>query len=260
MPIHLRLTVEYDGTEFCGFQWQPALRTVAGTLEAALAKLYAEPIKVTGAGRTDAGVHASGQVVSFAASRPFAPERLGLALNALLPRDCSVRDAAEVDDDFSARFSALERTYVYAVLNRRESSALLARYAYHVTRRLDLAAMRAAGACLVGEHDFRPLIAGAAGPLVRSIGRLEIEPRGDLLRIEVAANAFLRHMVRAVVGTLLECGGGRRRPEELAGQTGRQIGAPTAPAHGLFLAGVRYDGYDSFAEPPPFGRPPSAAS
>jgi tRNA pseudouridine38-40 synthase len=207
-------------------------------------------------------VHASGQVVSFAASRPFAPERLALALNALLPRDCSVRDAVEVDDDFSARFSALERTYVYAVLNRRERSALLARCAYHVTRPLDLAAMRAAGACLVGEHDFRPLIAGATGPAVRSIGRLEIEPRGELLRIEVAANAFLRHMVRAVVGALLECGGGRRRPEELAEalrQADRPFGAATAPAHGLFLAGVRYDGYDSFAEPPLFGHRPSAA-
>ncbi len=223
--------------------------------------MFEEPIKVTGAGRTDAGVHASGQVVSFAASRPFELERLMLALNALLPRDCSVRDAAEVDGDFSARFSALERTYVYAVLNRRERSALLARYAYHVARRLDLDAMRAAGACLAGEHDFRPLIAGAMGPAVRRIVRLEIEPRGDLLRIEVAAKAFLRHMVRALVGALVEVGGGRRGPEELAAglrQPERAIGAATAPAHGLFLAGVRYAGYDSFAEPPPFGRPPPA--
>ena len=205
-------------------------------------------------------MHASGQVVSFSASRPFEPERLAVALNALLPRDCSVRDATEVESDFSARFSALERTYVYAILNRRDRSALLARYAYHVARPLDLAAMRAAGACLVGEHDFRPLIAGAAGPAVRRIVRLRIEPRGALLRIEVAANGFLRHMVRAAVGALLECGSGRRRPEQLAEglrQPDRPIAAATAPAHGLFLAGVRYAGYDSFAELPPFG--PSAA-
>lgn len=258
----MRLAVEYDGTEFCGFQWQPALRTIAGTLEGALAKLFEEPIKVTGAGRTDAGVHASGQVVSFSASRRFEPERLAVALNALLPRDCSVRDATEVQNDFSARFSALERTYVYVILNRRERSALLARYAYHVARQLDLAAMRAAGACLVGEHDFGALLAGAGGPAVRSILHVQIEPRGDLLRIEVAANAFLRHMVRALVGALLECGSGRRSPEELAEglrQPDRPIGAAMAPAHGLFLAGVRYAGYDSFAEPPVFGgQPPEA--
>jgi tRNA pseudouridine38-40 synthase len=185
-------------------------------------------------------------------------ERLTLGLNGQLPPDCSVRDAAEVEGDFSARFSALERTYVYAVLNRRQRSALLRRYTYHVARPLDLAAMRTAGAGLVGEHDFRPLVAGAAGPAVRSIGRLEIEPRGDLLRIEVAANAFLRHMVRALVGALLEVGGGRRKPEDLVEslrQTDRPVGTATAPAHGLFLAGVRYEGYDSFTEPPPFGRP-----
>ncbi len=177
-----------------------------------------------------------------------------VAINALLPRDCSVRDAVVVDGDFSARFSALERTYVYAVLNRRERSALLARYADHVVRPLDLTAMRAACACLVGEHDFAPLIAGATKPAVRTISRLEIEPRGELFRIEVAANAFLRHMVRALVGAVLECGGGRRGPEQLAERlrAGRPIDAATAPAHGLFLAGVRYEGYDSFAEPPLF--------
>ena len=237
------------------------MRTVAGTLEAALTKLFEEPIKVTGAGRTDAGVHASGQVVSFSTSREFPLERLTLALGALLPRDCSVRDAAEVETEFSARFSARERTYVYAVLNRRESSALLARYAWQVARPVDLEAMRAAGATLVGEHDFRGLIAGAAGSTIRSISRVVIEPRGDLLRIEVAANAFLRHMVRVLVGVLLECGTGRRGPRELAEalQTNRPIGAATAPANGLFLAGVRYDGYDSFAEPPPFGGRSAAA-
>jgi tRNA pseudouridine38-40 synthase len=166
-----------------------------------------------------------------------------------------VRDASEVESGFSARFSARERTYVYAVLNRRERSALLGRYAYHVVRPLDLDAMRAAGACLVGEHDFQALVAGCAGPAVRRIARVGVEPRGELLRIEVAAKAFLRHMVRALVGALLECGGGKRGPAELAQglRTNRPIGAATAPAHGLFLAGVRYEGYDSFAEPPPFG-------
>lgn len=193
--------------------------------------------------------------MSFAARRGVPLERLAVALNALLPRDCAVRDAAEVGEDFSARFSALERTYVYAVSNQRERSAVLGRYAYHVARPLDLEAMRAAAACLVGEHDFQAFVAGSAGVSIRSITRLAIEPRGRLLRIEVAAAAFLRHMVRAVVGAVLECGSGRRSVRELAEglQTNRPVGAPTAPARGLFLAGVRYDGYDSFAEPAPFG-------
>ncbi len=192
--------------------------------------------------------------MSFSASRPFSLERLALALNTLLPRDCGVRDAAEIDADFSARFSAVERTYVYAVHNRGERSPLLARYSHHLPRGLDLAAMRTAAACLVGEHDFRALLAGATRPAVRTISHVGIERRGDLLRIEVTAAAFLRHMVRAVVGALLEVGTGRRRPEEVAEglQDGRPLGTATAPAHGLFLAGVRYDGYDSFAEPPVF--------
>lgn len=206
-------------------------------------------------------MHASGQVVSFSTRRGFPPERLTLALGGLLPPDCSVREATQIEGGFSARFAARERTYVYIVTTRRERNALLARYAYHVARPLDLAAMRAAAACLVGEHDFRALIPSSAGPSVRTLSRLEIERRGDVLRVEVAANGFLRHMVRAIVGVLLECGGGRREPQELAEglKSNRPIGAATAPAHGLFLAGVRYDGYDSFAEPPLWPRSEGAA-
>jgi tRNA pseudouridine38-40 synthase len=216
---------------------------------------------VTSAGRTDAGVHATGQVVSFSTHRDFPTARLNVALNALLPPDCSVRDAAEAGSGFSARFSARERTYLYAVLNRSERSAPLARYSYHVRRPLDLEAMRAAGGSFVGEHDFRALVAGATGSTVRNVASVAIEPRGNLLRIEVRANAFIRHMVRAMVGVLLECGAGRRTAEDLAEalRTNRAIGGMMAPSSGLFLAGVRYDAYDSYAEPPIFGRPAAAA-
>ena len=228
-------------------------------MEAALERLFGERIKVTGAGRTDGGVHASGQVVSFSTDRSFPLERLALALNALLPPDCSVREVAEVGSDFSARFSARQRTYVYAILNRPQRSALLARYAYHVTRPLDVSAMRTAAAPLVGEHDFRSFCAFAAAgtPTVRTITRLEIERRNELIRMEIAADGFLHHMVRSIAGTLVECGRGRRSPEELpvilaAGD--RTMAGPTSPALGLCLAGVRYDDYDSFAEPPIFQR------
>ncbi len=262
----LRLTVEYDGTAFSGFQWQPAARTVAGTLEAALSRLLREPVKVTGAGRTDAGVHATGQVVSLGSDRDFPWERLPLALNALLPEDLRIRRSEPVPAGFSARFSARERTYVYAVLDGAAPSALLARYAWQVRSPLDLGAMAAAAAMLVGEHDFRSFCAslpqpapGGAVSTVREVRRLTVERRGGLVRVEIAANAFLHRMVRTIVGTLAECGAGRRPPEDLSrilAARAREAAGLTAPACGLYLAGVRYeDGYDSFSEPPATGAP-----
>lgn len=224
-------------------------------LAGALGQLFGEGVKVTGAGRTDSGVHASGQVVSFKTEASFPFERLLIALRGTLPPDCSARDAAPVDDDFSARFSARERTYVYAILNRPQPSALLARYAYHQPQALDLTAMREAAAALVGERDFRSFCAAPAGErTVRSLQRLEIEPRGELVRIEVAADGFLHHMVRTIVGTLAECGTGRRDPAEVSAilaACDRAAAGGMAPAQGLYLAGIQYpDGYDSFAEPP----------
>ncbi len=253
--VTLRLTVEYDGTQFCGFQWQPGIRTVAGALEAALSQLFGEPVKVTGAGRTDSGVHASGQVVSLVTRTAFPFERLLIALRGVLPSDCSVREAAFVEPGFSARFSALERTYVYAILTRAAPAALLGRYAYHVARALDLSAMRASAAFLVGEHDFRSFAAGSPEKATtRRVSRLDIEPRGELIRIAIAADGFLHHMVRTIVGTLVECGLGGRDSAELPrilSARDRAAAGHTAPAQGLCLAGVRYaGGYDSFAEPP----------
>lgn len=259
----MRLTVEYDGARFAGFQWQPQLRTVAGVLEAALARLFGEPLKISAAGRTDAGVHATGQVVSFTARRAFPFDRLGLALHALLPSDVGVREAVVVAPGFSARFSALERTYVYAIDARRERSPLRARYAYHVWKPLDVERMRAAVPAFIGERDFRSFcgIEPENGITVRTVNRLAIERRGHLLRIEIAAAGFLHRMVRTIVGTLIECGTGRRMPEEVAGilaARDRRLAGHNAPPHGLYLAGVRYDGYDSYAEPPIFaGEAPS---
>ena len=212
-------------------------------------------MKVTGAGRTDSGVHASGQVVSLATRSAFPFERLLIALRGVLPADCSVREAALVEPGFSARFSALERTYVYTILNRATPSALLARYTYHVPYDVDVGVMRAGAAHLAGEHDFRSFAAASPeSATTRRVERIHIEPRGELIRIEIAANGFLHHMVRTIVGTLVECGAGRRDPSELprilAAQD-RSTAGPTAPGQGLCLAGIKYpDGYDSFAEPP----------
>ncbi len=254
----VRLTVEYDGSAFSGFQWQPRLRTVADVLESTLTRLFEEPVKVAAAGRTDAGVHACGQVVSFTTARAFPFDRLDLALNAMLPGDVAVRDAAVVAGAFSARFSATERTYVYALLADRRPSPLLARRAYRVWRALDVAAMRDAAAPLRGEHDFRSFCASLpdGGVTVRNVRLLEIERRGDLVRVVIAADGFLHRMVRTIVGTLVECGSGRRLPGEMQSVLAardRRLAGHTAPPHGLYLAGVRYgDEYDSFAEPPVF--------
>lgn len=254
----LRLAVEYDGSEFCGFQWQPRVRTVAGVLETALATLLNAPVKVTAAGRTDAGVHACGQVVSFSTTSAFPFERLRAAMNGTLPRDVAVRDAAVVEDTFSARFAAIERTYVYAILNDRLPAPLLHAGVYRVWLPIDIEAMRAAALPLVGEHDFRSFCVTPPndGLTVRDVRRLDVERRGSLVRVSIVAGGFLHRMVRTVVGTLIDCGTGRLRPEELPGIVAaldRRAAGHTAPPQGLYLAGVRYpDGYDSYAEPPVF--------
>jgi tRNA pseudouridine38-40 synthase len=251
----LRLAVEYDGSAFCGFQWQPELRTVAGSLEAALGRLLSAPVKITAAGRTDSGVHATGQVVSLQTDRAFPFDRLVLALNAVLPSDLAVRDCALVDAEFSARFSAVQRTYEYAVLNARTRSPLLAHRAHLVPYDLDLASMREAAAALVGEHDFRSFcgVPPDNGNTVRTVAGIDIERCDDLIRLRLVADGFLHRMVRTVVGTLLEIGRGRRAagslPEVLAARR-REAAGLSAPAHGLYLAGVRFrDGYDSYRRP-----------
>ncbi len=234
---------------------QTSGRTVAGELEKALGELFEEPVKITGAGRTDTGVHASGQVISFITSRSFPFERLAIALNSVLPYDISVREVAIAPAGFSARFSARERTYVYAVLNRTDRSALLAHRAYHVYRRtLDLHAMRAAAAYLVGERDFRSFcgVLPESGVTVREVRSVAIEARDDLVRVQISADGFVHRMVRTIVGTLVECGLGRRDPNSLPAilaALDRRAAGLTAPAHGLYLAGVRYDDYDSYQEP-----------
>ena len=227
-------------------------------MEAALSRLLSEPIKITGAGRTDTGVHASGQVMSFSTTRSFPFDRLGIAMNSSLADDVSVRDVAIVAPRFSARFSARERTYVYAILNRKDRSALLAHRAFHVYRDMNFDAMRAAADHLIGERDFRSFCGTLpdGGVTIRNVKSLSIERRGELVRIQISADGFLHRMVRTIVGTLVECAVGRRDPRtmpEILAARDRRAAGLTAPAHGLYLAGVKYeDGYDSYCEPPGF--------
>lgn len=253
MPTY-RLVVEYDGTDFHGFQHQPVLRTVSGVLEGALCALFHTEISIAAAGRTDAGVHATGQVVSFKTRREFPVERLGLALNATLPPDVSVRQADIPAPDFSARFDAYERTYEYLILNRAMPSAVLRRWTHHVHQPIDDAVLARAGEDFVGTHDFLAFcgVMPEYGGTERTFNSFEVEREGDIVRIRVAAEGFLHRMVRIVVGTAIEIATGRRAPDEIPAiiaSKDRRLAGYTAPANGLFLAGVRYAAFESYSRP-----------
>jgi tRNA pseudouridine38-40 synthase len=246
-----RLVVEYDGSAFHGLQYQPDLRTVAGELEAALGRLFHQPVKITAAGRTDSGVHATGQVVSFSAQREFPIDRLALAVNGNTPPDLAVHAAAVVAPGFSARYAARERTYEYLILNRGYPSAVWRARAWHVPRTVDDARFQAAAAPLLGRHDFVTFCGEgpARGGTERDLRAIVLTRRDDLLRVTVRGNAFLHRMVRVMVGTLVECATGYR-DVDFAGRAlearDRTAAGSTAPAHGLYLAGVTYDDFDSY--------------
>jgi len=250
----LRAVVEYDGTDFCGLQYQPQLRSVAGELERALSQILSEPVKIAAAGRTDAGVHATGQVISFSTERDFPFERLTPALNSNLPHDISVREVSVVENAFSARFSARERTYRYLILNRPAPCALLRRYAYHVYRPLDLVRFEKAAGELIGEHDFRSFcgVVPQSGSTVRTLHALCARRSNELVSVEIRADGFLHRMVRVIVGTLIEIAAGQRTTQdivEILSARDRGASGHTAPPQGLYLAGVRYLDFDSFSEP-----------
>jgi tRNA pseudouridine38-40 synthase len=244
----VRLIVEYDGTDLAGFQLQgKGERTVQSELEAALLRITGETIRVHGAGRTDAGVHALGQVAHFDVDWRLPEEKIAGALNAYLPRDISVRRAEQAEQEFHARFSATSRTYRYAILNRPQPSALLTRYVWHVTRTLELAAMQEAARVLCGVHDFATFgQPGAPGKsTVRFVERIAVRPWGPCVLITVRGNAFLRQMVRSLVGTLVLVGQSKLSVGgvgELLEVCDRRACPPIAPAQGLCLVKVGYDG------------------
>jgi tRNA pseudouridine38-40 synthase len=245
-----RVVVEYDGTDFAGMQFLPGMRTVSGEIERVLSRLFAEPIKISVAGRTDAGVHAIGQVISFSAHDRFPIERLAIALNSNLPADVSARDAARAEPRFSARFHAIERRYTYVALNRRAPSAVLRRFAHHEYRSVDLERMRRAALTLIGEHEFRSFCGGPpeTDSTIRTLHELIVEREGDLLRFHFRGSGFLRRMVRIITGTLLEIGVGKIPLADLTGilaARDRRLAGPTAPPEGLYLTGVRYPDFDS---------------
>jgi len=234
---NIKIIVEYDGTDFFGWQVQPKKRTVQGEIEKALKIIFNKKIRITGSGRTDAGVHAEGQVASFACPDKIPPEELKNAINGNIANDVFVKKCKKVPEDFNARFSAASRIYRYQIVKKK--SVFNRRYFYHVDYKLDIKRMKKAGKELLGEKDFSNLATKDEGKCI--LKRLKISEDEKNIYIEVESNRFLRRMVRGIVGLLIEAGKGEVNPEEVKKiLSGKKKRAPVAPPEGLFLVKVKY--------------------
>lgn len=244
-----RATVEYDGTDFLGYQIQAERRTVQGEIEKSLQHVTGSSVRIDGAGRTDAGVHAVGQVIAFNVVWRHSLDDLHRALNATLPRDIGVTDLTITDNDFHPRFSALSRSYRYTVINRPWPSVLQRRYAHHVREPLDIAAMCQAGKILIGSHDFASFGKPPQGEVtMRNVTQAEWLADIERVWFDITANAFLYRMVRTIVGTLLQVGQGRITAddiEDILAAKDLTRSATPAPACGLCLMHVAYPNEDT---------------
>ncbi len=244
--IRVVLIVEYEGTHYHGFQLQVALPTIQGEIEKALGRLTGEKIRVMAAGRTDAGVHAKGQVVSFRTMSSLPLSAFVNGLNYYLSRDIAIKAAYRVDDSFNVRRDALSREYRYSILNSLTRSPVRAGFSYRVGGHLDIEAMNQACQALIGEHDFISFASSmgmGTENTVRRVYRAEIEKDGELAVLNMVASSFLTHQVRNTVGTLIRVGLGRMRVDEFCSiieMKRPDLVGPTAPACGLCLIRVRY--------------------
>lgn len=250
------LTLEYDGTDYEGWQTQGSGRSIQENVEAAILSLTGRSPRLIGSGRTDSGVHAFGQVASFKTDSTLETGTVRRALNALLPLDIRVVGVKDVGESFHARYGALEKVYSYHISNGRDVPVFLRRYVWRPGQRLDASKMKEAAGCLVGRHDFSAFAGSGsdAKSTVREVFEITVKEAGclcfldsvisgDLIKITLRGNAFLRHMARNIVGTLYEAGRGRMRPSEVGEvlKSGmRSLAGPTAPAMGLFLERVVY--------------------
>jgi tRNA pseudouridine38-40 synthase len=250
--MNFKLLIQYDGTDFHGWQVQENARSIQGELERVIGMLEDATVKVHGSGRTDAGVHAEGQVANVHLSRKFTPDKLRNAINGNLWRDIRIVQATTAPDDFHARFSARTKTYVYRVINAPVMSPFWRRFAHHEARPLDVGRMTVASRFFLGEHDWTAFASarGDSEGKVRNVMAFDIESKWDsrakaaILEFQITANGFLRYMVRSIVGTLLEVGRGDKdidvvRTAIVSGD--RTLAGTTALPNGLTLLNVRYD-------------------
>jgi tRNA pseudouridine38-40 synthase len=248
--MNFKLLIQYDGTNFHGWQIQKNKRTVQGELQKVLSLLEGKKVYVYGSGRTDAGVHAEGQVANVKLTKPFSPEKLQKAINANLEKDLRVLNIEEVSDDFHARFSAKSKTYLYRIINADVVSPFWFRYALHETHPLDISKIKEAAKIFVGKHDWSAFSSADNKSKVRRILETKVEVYWDkramneIIEIYITGDGFLRYMVRSIVGTLLEIGKGKKEIHQVkeAILTGnKKLAGQTAPAHGLTLLKVSYD-------------------
>ncbi len=240
------LTVAYDGTDYCGWQIQPNAITIEGVLNAELSRLTGEEIKVIGASRTDAGVHAEGAVCVFDTESRIPPEKFSYALNQSLPADIRIRESEEVEPDFHPRKCDCRKTYEYRIWHDQFPMPTNQRYTYWVYTKLDVDRMRKAASYLVGQHDFASFCSThtQTDNTVRTIYRLSVLQNGKEITISVCGNGFLYNMVRIIAGTLIEIGQGKKEPEsvkEMLRARDRASSGPTAPAHGLCLMEYEFE-------------------
>jgi len=243
---NIRLTIEYDGTSYHGWQIQPNSPTIQGILQEKIGVITGERISLIASGRTDAGVHALGQVANFRTGSRVPPEAIQRGTNSLLPDDITIRQGEEVSDDFHARFSAKSKVYEYRILNSPVPSPMMRNYSWHVSKRLDLRKMRKPGQTLLGTHDFSSFRSAQSDNLnpIRTLMALEIRKRrGNIILIQMRADAFLKQMARNIVGTLVDVGRGKIDPEdvgEILDARDRTMAGMAAPPNGLFLVEVEY--------------------
>lgn len=242
---NIKLTLQYDGTNYHGWQVQKNAVTVQETVKAALEKITGGEIKLTGCGRTDAGVHAERYVCNFHTAASIPAEKIPYALNSYLPRDIVCLGAEIAGDDFDARNSAVKKRYAYNILNREFPDAVLCRYAWHYKYPLDAEKMRLAAGAFIGEHDFIGFASSgfSVKTTVREIYSLDVLRRGDVITIDVTGNGFLYNMVRIIAGTLVFAGGGKINPSDMAdiiASKDRNRAGITAPPQGLCLKEVYY--------------------
>jgi tRNA pseudouridine38-40 synthase len=250
--VNYKLLIQYDGTDFHGWQVQENDRTIQGELERVIGTLEGKAVRVTGSGRTDAGVHAEGQVANVFLEQEFTPQRLGKAINGNLWRDIRIMNVETVPDDFHARFAAKQKTYVYRVINAPVMSPFWRRFAHHESRPLDVARMNDAARLFLGRHDWTAFASAHSDgeDKVRDIRELTITSVWDerakaaLIEFRLTADGFLRYMVRSIVGALVEVGRAERsfdQIEEAIVSADRRLAGPTAIAKGLTLLKVDYD-------------------
>ncbi|MHB1394248.1 MAG: tRNA pseudouridine(38-40) synthase TruA [Clostridia bacterium] len=245
---NIKLIIEYDGTNYCGWQVQENGPTIQGSLEMALFAVTGEKVTVNGSGRTDAGVHARGQVANFMTDSTIPGDKFAYVLNNKLPREIVIKESVETSIDFHARFSAIGKKYSYLIYNSKFPSALLRNYAYHVNycERLDIGRIEKAASAFIGTYDFSGFMATGSkvSDTVRTIYELSIEKEKDLLRFNYKGNGFLYNMVRIITGTLLYAGIGKIDPEDIRNiimSADRDGAGITAPACGLYLEEVYYN-------------------